>query len=85
MNALLTTEDLARVLATTPAAIRQLRFRGAPLPPAVLIGRRLLWRPDDVEAWISSNVETNAIDPARGGAAADLSAVQKKGSLYESS
>jgi len=54
---LLTTDDLAQRVRQTPAALRQRRYRGDSMPPAVRIGRRLLYRPADVEAWIDAHTE----------------------------
>ena len=68
---LLTVEDLAEVLRTTPAAIRQRRLRGSPLPRGFKIGRRFLWRPEDVDTWIDSRAERGDI-PAEPGSTSEL-------------
>jgi len=50
---LLTVQDLATFLKTTPNAVRLMHGRGQ-LPAPVRIGdsRRLLWRTDDVSQWL---------------------------------
>ena len=48
--ALLTVADLARRWRTTPQGIYSARHRGE-CPPALRIGRRVLWRLRDVEVW----------------------------------
>lgn len=40
-----------------PQTIHQMRYRGDG-PPAVRIGRKLKFRPEDIEAWIESRRET---------------------------
>lgn len=47
---LLTTADLARRWRTTEQAVYGARYRGN-CPNAIRIGKRLLWRLVDVEAW----------------------------------
>lgn len=47
---LLTTADLARRWRTTEQAVYGARYRGN-CPNAIRIGKRLLWRLADVEAW----------------------------------
>ncbi len=70
---LMTIEDLASTLATTPGAIRQARHRGASLPQAIRIGRRLLWRPEDVDAWLETlNERDDAPAVESGGVVSDL-------------
>lgn len=53
---LLTLEELACLLRTSVDAMYQIRRRGGG-PRAVLLGRRLLFRVSDVEAWLDSLVE----------------------------
>lgn len=60
---LLTTADLARRWQTTEQAVYSARHRGD-CPKAVRIGKRLLWRIMDVEAW-----EESHLDDAHGGRA----------------
>jgi predicted DNA-binding transcriptional regulator AlpA len=62
---LLTTDELADWLRTTPAGIHSLRYRSEG-PPAVRVGRRLLFARADVEAWLESRKENGA--PANGSA-----------------
>ena len=53
MTTLLTYDDLAAVLQTTPLAVRKLRSRSPErLPPAVLVGRNVRFHPDTVEGWL---------------------------------
>ncbi len=53
---LLTTTDLARRWQTTEQAVYSARHRGD-CPKAVRIGKRLLWRIMDVEAWEESHLD----------------------------
>jgi predicted DNA-binding transcriptional regulator AlpA len=55
-EALLTTEELALRWRTTEQAIYAARHRGH-CPPALRVGRRLLWRLKDVEAWETARLE----------------------------
>ena len=72
MPDLITVDEVAALLRTTPTAIYGARYRGeAPASYAVRIGRRLLWRRGDVEAWIDSEAEAvraaaEAGEPAAG-------------------
>ncbi len=52
----LTTEELAERHRTTPAAIAARRYRGEG-PPALKVGKRLLYRLDLVEKWERVNTE----------------------------
>lgn len=56
MPKLLTIEDLATLLRTTPNAIRvSLSRRPDRMPPTVDVGtRKVLFRETDVEAWLSA-------------------------------
>ena len=56
IQGLLGVTELARILDLTPAAIYGLRHLGK-LPLAVLVGRNLRWRVEDVERWIDDQVE----------------------------
>jgi predicted DNA-binding transcriptional regulator AlpA len=51
---LLTTRDVADMLSVSAATIHH----GQPCPHAILIGNRLRFRPEDVEAWIAEQSET---------------------------
>ncbi len=55
---LLTIDQLATVLGSSRKAIYHRRSRGQ-LPPGVKIGRRVLYRPADVEAFIEANLEAD--------------------------
>ncbi|MGH9067787.1 MAG: hypothetical protein ACRD0J_09910 [Acidimicrobiales bacterium] len=57
-SSLLTTADLACRWRTTEQGVYAARYRGD-CPPAVHVGRRLLWRLADVEAWESRHIETD--------------------------
>lgn len=57
---LLTIEELAAEWRTTPGSLHQRRYRGEPMPPAVKIGKRLLFRRQDVDAFIEEHLETAA-------------------------
>lgn len=48
---LLTAKDVARILAITPEALAQLRWRREG-PPHIKIGRSVRYHPADVEAYI---------------------------------
>jgi predicted DNA-binding transcriptional regulator AlpA len=78
---LLTITDLATVLGTTRKGIYHRRSRGQ-LPPAIRIGRRVLWRPGDVEAWIASRLERENA-PAETGPPASAAASATRGSRHE--
>lgn len=53
---LLGTPDLARRWRTTEQGIYAARHRGD-CPPALRVGKRLLWRARDIEAWEAARVE----------------------------
>lgn len=54
-------EDMARKLGRTEAAIRQALNRGADwLPPAFKMGRRLAWRPADVDRFLEERAKVTA-------------------------
>jgi predicted DNA-binding transcriptional regulator AlpA len=53
---LLTTEELALRWRTTEQAVYAARHRGN-CPPALRVGRRLLWRLRDIEAWETGRLE----------------------------
>lgn len=46
----------AHVLGISPAMLVAGRFRGNPVLPFVKIGRRVLYRPSDIRAFIESNL-----------------------------
>jgi len=53
---LLRIEDLAAMLQTTPQAIHTQRHRGVG-PKGVRVGKRVLYRPADVAAWLEERAE----------------------------
>lgn len=53
---LLTIEEVADRLRVPIPTIRWLRQEGR-FAPAIRVGRRLLWRVNDVDAWIEANRE----------------------------
>jgi hypothetical protein len=62
MESLLDLQDLSRVLKRSPDTIkRDLRRNPAAVPPRLnLPGTKLLrWRTVDVDAWLSTHVQTN--------------------------
>lgn len=74
---LLTTDELAELLRTTPAGIHSLRYRGEG-PPAVRVGRRLLFRAEDVQAWLAAQREEA---PGAGGLSQNLHLVRRREGL----
>jgi predicted DNA-binding transcriptional regulator AlpA len=50
MTEYVSTEELAERWRTTAAGVLMQRHRGA-LPAALRVGRRVLWRLEDIEAW----------------------------------
>lgn len=60
----LTVEEVADLLRTTPSALYSSRHRSeAPGALAVQVGRRLLWRPSDLEMWLDE-VAASRMEPA---------------------
>lgn len=53
---LLTVEDVAALVHTTPQAIHSQRHRGIG-PRGVRIGKRVLFREEDVNAWLDGRAE----------------------------
>lgn len=51
--ALLRVPDLADLLNTTPAQVRNMRARGQLPPPFKRAGLRLCWRRADIEKWLA--------------------------------
>lgn len=47
----ISTAEAARILGTTPGALRSDRFFNRPTPPAIKAGNRLLWNRLAVEQW----------------------------------
>jgi excisionase family DNA binding protein len=50
----LTVEELAELMHTSPGTVHYWRHQGK-APPALKAGRRLLFRRDDVDAWMQNN------------------------------
>jgi excisionase family DNA binding protein len=61
MSDLLTVDDLASLLRTTPTAVRRLRERGT-LPPAIKVGSRVLWDAGDFREWLDGRREPDGHD-----------------------
>lgn len=60
---LLTVDDLAELLSTTPQGVYNLRHRGAG-PRALRLGKELRFRREDVDAWLDERVnQDTASDP----------------------
>jgi predicted DNA-binding transcriptional regulator AlpA len=59
LEALLTVEDVAALCHTTSRGIHAMRYRGTG-PRGVRIGRRVLFRPEDVERWLTARAEEEA-------------------------
>jgi excisionase family DNA binding protein len=57
MVELLTIEEVAERLRVSVLTVRWLRQNGR-FAPAIKVGRRLLWDPRDVAAWLKSQRET---------------------------
>jgi predicted DNA-binding transcriptional regulator AlpA len=62
----LTIEDVAKLIHTSPATIHYWRSTNSEKsPPAIKVGRRLLWRRADVEAWLAAQpTSTSSRDSA---------------------
>jgi excisionase family DNA binding protein len=56
MSEYMTVQEVAERVRSTPGAVYQWRSRGEG-PQAIRMGKRLLFRPADVEAWISAHAE----------------------------
>jgi excisionase family DNA binding protein len=56
---LLTIEEVAKYLRVSVLTVRWLRQDGR-FAPAVKVGRRLVWDPRDVAAWVESHREPTA-------------------------
>ncbi len=55
-----TTEEVARFLSLTPAAIKKWRHRGDLPFPAYSVGRAIRYRLSEVQAWVLSQAHRNA-------------------------
>jgi hypothetical protein len=58
---LLTQREAAIALRLSERTLERSRVTGAG-PPFVKAGRRVLYRPDDLEAWITSRLRTSTSD-----------------------
>lgn len=56
---LLTIDEAAKMLHTTPATLRYWRATGADSPRSARIGRRVLYRERDVREWLDAKFEIN--------------------------
>jgi predicted DNA-binding transcriptional regulator AlpA len=54
MEPLLTPRQLAEVLGLSVQTLYNRRSNGASMPPAILIGNKVRYRPRDVERWLQS-------------------------------
>lgn len=54
---LLTVEDVARLLRTSKQAVYSMRSKVPAFPKAIRLGRRVLWKPEDIEAFIEAHRE----------------------------
>jgi len=64
VDELLTVEDVAQLTRSTRAAIYQWRRRGNG-PKGVRVGNKVLFRHQDIEAWLESRAESKAGGPGR--------------------
>lgn len=61
----LTVPEVAALLRTSPGALYGLRHRGVkPAAFGVQVGRRLLWRRSDIEAWFTERQEDQLAEMA---------------------
>jgi excisionase family DNA binding protein len=56
MDRLLTSGETAKALRLSVAALHTMRHRGGG-PPAVRVGRKLLFRESDIEQWVAERAE----------------------------
>lgn len=59
MEKLLTPKELANLLGLSVQTIYNRRCMGAPLPIMITIGRRIRFRPTDVDAWLETISSAN--------------------------
>lgn len=57
MNELLTVDEAAAMLRTSPATLRYWRQVGTTGPKSAKVGRRVMYRRSDVEAWLKAQFE----------------------------
>lgn len=74
-GALLSVEQLARLIHKSPASVRSDASRNArALPPLCRLpgSKRLLWRREDVMSWIAQFVEGSPAQPVQSSAVVDM-------------
>jgi hypothetical protein len=62
---LLTQREAATALRLSERTLERSRVTGLG-PPFVKAGRRVLYRPDDIDAWINAHVQTSTSDRRAG-------------------
>lgn len=55
---LMTNQDLADLMGWSVQTVHMRRYRGQSLPPAIVVGKTIRYRPQDVEAWLISHTTT---------------------------
>jgi hypothetical protein len=55
LEPLMSEEDTANVLGMSPRTLEGKRLRGEP-PPYVKLGKRVMYRPSDIAAYVNANV-----------------------------
>lgn len=60
-TALLTPTELAEKLGLSVQTIYNLRSNGGPLPPAIMIGRRIRYQSSDVDTWLQGKYEHDPV------------------------
>jgi excisionase family DNA binding protein len=63
MHTLFMQREAAELLRLSERTLERMRVTGDG-PPFVKAGRRVLYRPDDIDAWIASRVRTSTSDTA---------------------
>ena len=58
MDQLISAEDAANILNISPSTLAKMRLSGAS-PRYVKLGRRVAYRPSDLEAWVESQSYTS--------------------------
>ncbi len=55
---MLTAKEVAKVLRISVPALYLRYQKNRPAPPCVRFGRKMLWRPEDVEQWLEEHLVT---------------------------
>jgi len=55
ISRLLTVRDIAKILVVSEGTIRNRLYRGDPMPPSLVIGKKRLFPLEEFEAWIDSH------------------------------